>query len=128
VDFFDVRITVHFLETRISVRNNNDVETKDWKGVGTRPVAKALQFKKIQIFRDITTCQLVNSYRRFEGQWCLRQGQEIQSLSMSSVCGKGNDFNKPWCPLHNSSTRPSQERHFRGIKQVLMSVNPLSPW
>jgi len=38
VDFLDVRLTIHFLETRISMH----VETKDWKGVGNRPVAKSL--------------------------------------------------------------------------------------
>lgn len=37
VDFLDVRLTNHFLETRISVH----VETKDWKRVGTSPAAKS---------------------------------------------------------------------------------------
>ena len=38
MDFLDVRLTINFLVTRISVH----VETKDWKGVGNRPVAKSL--------------------------------------------------------------------------------------
>jgi hypothetical protein len=65
VDLIDVRLTVHFLKTRISVH----VETKDWKGVGTRAVAKSLEFTKMQAFGDVTTCLLVDSYRCFEGKW-----------------------------------------------------------
>ena len=62
-DFIDVTLTARFLETRISVH----VETTDWKVVGTRPVAKSLEFTKNSSLRgryNVPTGKQLQTLRR----------------------------------------------------------------